>query len=188
MSELIYDRTQADVDQWARLKAKGWAGMTDEERALWLAGMRGAYNAADLNRVGRAMNELAARLRELPAELLAYLAERNVAADPLFEVPYNAETLDFIQREDWTGADIPTPEELAEYLARVYLLRGTLEYSTDELPDSMGGLTYAGANAIEKALARLDPTITDWTENAMHLIDNTAKSWYFCGELIAEEA
>ena len=45
---LVTDRTQADVERVRELAAKGFAAMTAAERAEWLAGMKGAYNAADL--------------------------------------------------------------------------------------------------------------------------------------------
>ena len=61
---LITDRTQADVDCVRQLAAKGWAAMTAEERAAWNGGLKGAYNASDLNRVGSAVEYVANRLRE----------------------------------------------------------------------------------------------------------------------------
>lgn len=59
IDELITDRTQADVTHWKKLHDKGWAGMTDEEKAEWsTAAMKGAYNYTDLNRVTEAMDYL----------------------------------------------------------------------------------------------------------------------------------
>lgn len=59
---LITDRTAADVARVHELAVKGYAGMTVAELAEWLAGMKGAYNAVDLNRVGTALNYLRDRL------------------------------------------------------------------------------------------------------------------------------
>ena len=59
---LITDRTQADVDRWAELKAKGWLGMSTAEQSEWSAGMKGAYNASDFNRVIEAMDYIDAEL------------------------------------------------------------------------------------------------------------------------------
>ena len=53
---LITNRTQSDVTRWRTLHDKGWGGMTAGEKTEWFAGVKGAYNAADLNRVGEAMN------------------------------------------------------------------------------------------------------------------------------------
>lgn len=59
---LITDRTAADVARVHELAVKGYAGMTAAELAEWLAGVKGAYNAVDLNRVGTALNYLRDRL------------------------------------------------------------------------------------------------------------------------------
>ena len=46
---LITNRTQSDVTRWRTLHDKGWGGMTAGEKTEWFAGVKGAYNAADLN-------------------------------------------------------------------------------------------------------------------------------------------
>lgn len=59
IDELITDRTQSDVTHWQELHGKGWAGMTDDEKAEWsTAAMKGAYNYTDLNRVTETMDYL----------------------------------------------------------------------------------------------------------------------------------
>lgn len=186
-NELITDRALSDVELRARLAAKGWAKMTAAEQAQWLAGLKGAYNATDLNRVGGALNLLAAALAALPDELLDYLDSKGVAPDAAFEVPYNPALMDWTQKVTWTVDEIPTPDELELYLSRVKLLRESMEYDTDPLPASMEGLDYIGANAIEKALVLLDPTITAWTAQTKHMIDNTAQAWFYSGDLYAGE-
>ena len=66
LDNLIYDRTAADVQRVKTLTGKLSAGTaTEEEKAEWLAGMKGAYNAADLNRVGAAAVYLTERLYAL---------------------------------------------------------------------------------------------------------------------------
>ena len=60
---LIYDRTAADVERALALAKKAEAGtLTDAEKTEWLAGMKGCYNAADLNRVEAAVKSIAAEL------------------------------------------------------------------------------------------------------------------------------
>ena len=53
---LVYDRTQADVERVFTLKNKiltgGLTALTAEEKAEYMAGMKGAYNYGDMNRVG----------------------------------------------------------------------------------------------------------------------------------------
>ena len=62
---LITDRTQADVNRALALSAKGWAAMTAAEREEFEAGMKGAYNATDMNRVNAAMEYLEARFKAM---------------------------------------------------------------------------------------------------------------------------
>lgn len=49
---LIMDRTQADVYRVRQLAQKVFGNMTADEKTKWLNGLKGAYNASDLNRVG----------------------------------------------------------------------------------------------------------------------------------------
>lgn len=60
---LIYDRTAEDVERALALAKKAEAGtLTDAEKTEWLAGMKGCYNVADMNRVEAAVQTLAAEL------------------------------------------------------------------------------------------------------------------------------
>lgn len=60
---LIYDRTAEDVERALTLAKKAEAGtLTDAEKTEWLAGMKGCYNATDMNRVEAAVKALAAEL------------------------------------------------------------------------------------------------------------------------------
>ena len=66
MTNLIYDRTLEDVAEVRRLLAKldpeTGDGLTAAEQAKWDAGLKGAYNFTDLNRVEAAVKQLAAAL------------------------------------------------------------------------------------------------------------------------------
>lgn len=87
---LITDRTEADAARaryltslWGPAPGQ-WRG-TAEERAEWDAGLRGAYNAEDLNRVTLSASYLMTRLGELgyaiPEDTFpAYMA--SVTVDP----------------------------------------------------------------------------------------------------------
>lgn len=56
LDKLIFDRTAADVAQLKAVTAKLVdRAATAEEKAAFLAGMKGAYNDTDLNRVGAAV-------------------------------------------------------------------------------------------------------------------------------------
>ena len=67
---LIYDRTQADVNRVFTLKNKilteGLNALSAEEKAEYMAGMKGAYNYTDMNRVGQAVAYIANRMTSLP--------------------------------------------------------------------------------------------------------------------------
>lgn len=131
---LITDRTQADVERVRYLAAKGWANMSEEEQAEWSAGLKGAYNASDLNRVGAAV---------------AYVAGRFTALGYSVEV----ET-----KQNWFVSDIPTASEMVAYLNSVSYLRSVVSvfHTTPEVPEDTEGLTYTEANNIEQILLDLD--------------------------------
>lgn len=61
----------------------------------------------------------------------------------------------------WYERDIPTPELMENYLENVQSMRSVLELfdSTPATPDSMSGLTYSQANAIEQILFDIDKAI-----------------------------
>ena len=136
---LITDRTQKDVDYAARLNAAGWDGMTEDERTAWTLGLKGTYNASDLNRVGNAVNYVAGRLED---------AGYSVPVDP---------------KIDWLESDIPTGSSMERYLEDVETIRSTLTVlpGTPDVPEDMVGLTYEEANDIERILLAVDTLITN---------------------------
>lgn len=127
---LITDRTTADVIRCESLTALGLSGMTSEERAEWLAGMPGSYNASDLNRVGNAV---------------AYLAD--VLTSRGYAVSVNPKT-------NWRILDNPTPDQLTSYLTDIRAIRAALAVlpTTPAAPTDIEDLTVEEANAIEQIL------------------------------------
>lgn len=138
MLNLITDRTQADVDRVRQLARKGFGNMTADEKTEWLNGLKGAYNASDLNRVGAAVAYVAGRLKGY-----GYV----VSVSP---------------RQDWQVTDIPTQESMTAYLADVATLRAVLTVAADtpEVPEDMERLTWQEANDIEKILVDVDELLT----------------------------
>jgi hypothetical protein len=139
INALVTDRTAADLARWLELRNKGYAKMTEAERAEWGAGMKGAYNASDLNRVGEAMN---------------YIRDRLVAAHYSCEV---------VSKTDWTAADIPTAADLTAYLDKVACIREALAQfaTTPATPTYTGGLDYQEANDIEQILIDIDKLVSN---------------------------
>lgn len=134
---LVYDRTQSDVDRRSFLSAKGLSRMTAAERAEYLSGLKGGYNASDMNRVGEA-------LLYLQEELRGY--GYSVTVTP---------------KTDWEIGEIPTPQQKEEYLGYVASIRDVLEVfqTTPETPPTMEKLTFQRANDIEKILVDVETVI-----------------------------
>lgn len=134
MLNLIYDRTADDVAEALRLTQKAFAGtLTDEEKTVWLAGMKGAYDAIDMNRVAAAVLTLSGLLN-------AAGYKNEVSAQ------------NFVEGED------STDEKYSVYLANVQTLRDAIAVraTTPSVPAADAKLDYIGANNIEKILADLD--------------------------------
>lgn len=138
---LITDRTQADVDYVTELAQKGLAGMSASEITAWMAGLKGSYNATDLNRVGSAVSYIASELTNIGIA---------VSVNP---------------KTDWTMSDIPTAGQMQSYLDDIDAIRDALTVPTEtpSTPDSMALLTYQRANAIETILFEIDRLIANIT-------------------------
>jgi len=156
---LIYDRTQADVDRVFTLKTKilteGLSSLTAEELAEYLAGMKGAYNYTDLNRIG---------------EAIAYLVER------MEELAIYDDTI--VPKTDWVMGDVPTQSQISALLTNLTKLRAKLSLPDDApaVPISLDSMTYETANDIEELLAVIDDRISRATVTFAYA------GMYYCGE------
>lgn len=122
----VVDRTQEHVDLLKRLRRKGWANLTDEEKEQWASeASKGAYNYTDLNRVESAVEKLAENFG-----------------------------LVLTTKTDWTLWDVPTRDEMNRYLTNVIAIRDACSSDMEfpVLPSSMDELTYETANNIEMVL------------------------------------
>lgn len=141
---LITDRTQADVNRVQELYSKFIRGTaTDAERQEYMNGLRGAYNASDMNRVGAAVS---------------YVAERFKS---------NGYVVEVTAKQDWQIGDIPQLPVLSEYLTDIANLRAVYNVaSLPPVPDDMEKLTYQEANNIELILKMandmIDRMIAAW--------------------------
>lgn len=157
-NSLITDRTPADYERFEYLRNKGYANMTAEEQAEWDSGtMKGAYNKADLNRVGECLNYLHNRLKDA-----GYITAQTT----------------FSAKTNWTVTSIPTAADLTYYLFCVSSIRGALAVwkSTPPAPTDTGALSIEEANNIEKIL--IDVEI---------LINNMLAARLYCGDVYAGE-
>lgn len=139
MLNLITDRSATDVQRWEILRDKGIINMTAAELAEWNAGMKGAYNATDLNRVGEALNYLRGLLTQA-----GYLGGNE----------FNAKT-------SWADDDIPTSTQFAEYINAVETIRAAMSRkpTTPPTPINTNSLDYRGANDIERILLDIEELI-----------------------------
>ena len=184
MDTLITDRTQADADRADALNRRGWENLTAAERTEWQSGLKGAYNAADLNRVGQAVEFLRDYLNGVQAALDAHRALYGVASDTIFDATWGQ--LSLTVKTDWTTGDIPTPEQLTVYLQNVNDVSACIAI-TRHLPSGMDNLTVQGANEIERVLEAEYATGLDFEALKKQLIENTAAAWFYSGDLYGGE-
>lgn len=149
---LVTDRTAADVARFIELRDKGNMNMTSAELAEWLAGMKGAYNASDLNRVGACLNYLYERLLKA-----GYIDYPDI----------------FVAKTTWTVTSIPTVSDIQHYLKCISIIREALATfpGTPTAPTNARSLTYLQANDIEKILISVETAI-----------NNMIAVFQFCGE------
>jgi len=95
---------------------------------------KGSYDYTDLNRVGTNIAYIAGLLNTY-----GYA----VAVSP---------------KTDWTISDIPTPTQMAQYVADLTAIKNRF-YGTTSLPSAMDNLTFTDANNIELLLAEIETYI-----------------------------
>lgn len=136
--QMEYERAAQDLSQVSTLKWKIKSRTaTQEEWTEWLSNLKGAYNTADLNRVGGAVQYI---------------------ADMLTDCGY---AVDVSPKTDWARADIPTPAQMETYRQNVIKVRAALSVfsTTPAVPGNMNKLTYQEANDIEKILVDVERLI-----------------------------
>lgn len=186
---LIFDRTQADVNRVFTLKNKilteGLNALSAEEKAEYMAGMKGAYNYTDMNRVGQAVAYIANRMTSLPSELAAYRAEKGVDDDPIYEIPYDPASVVVSAKTDWVMGDTPTQSLAKAYLNNLIVLRKQLTLPADApaVPSSLNSLTYTVANEIEYLLWLVNQAMVEIESDIYEKIDLTADAFLYAAEV-----
>lgn len=142
MISLVTDRTAEDVNRLRELTQKALTGseetfaerLSEEEREEWISlNNKGAYNASDLNRVAVACAEIYSALAEAGYEVPAY-----------YPTPSDFET-----------EDVPHKTMMGWYIGNIAAIKNVFDAETD-IPTTMDGLDYYGANAIERLLLEVD--------------------------------
>ena len=184
IDELITDRTEQDAKTAVALAALGWDRMTSAQKALWMNGMRGSYNATDLNRVGQAILYLESYLNGVQSELDAHRAIYHVAPDEQWTVDWD--TLSLTVKTDWATVDRPTMSQMQEFLQNVDDVTACIEIQRN-LPVTMSSLNVHGANEIEKALVAEYNATVAYVAEKEQLIENAASIWWYSGEIFGGE-
>lgn len=140
MCRMITDRTEEDRRRVRELTALWvtrengtiqWTGTT-AELAAYMAGLKGAYTAADWARVAGAMTYLAQRLQ-------GYGYAVTLLPLPTYD-----------------GAAIPPEAPTEDYLANVEEIRKQLPVQAPDVPADMDRFMFEEANAIEENLVETD--------------------------------
>lgn len=128
--KLITDRSAADVARWKELRDKGFAAMSESEKAEWLGDMKGCYGTSDMNRVEAAVRLLAEQISDL-----GYLYSPSV-------------------KTNWLRHELPTRADFERYFGNVEGLRDAIPVfpSTPSAPSIYIKLNYRRANDLEQIL------------------------------------
>ena len=128
----VTDRDVEDLMRAEELTGKiasgGWDSLDTSEQGEWLAGLKGCYNATDLERVDANTITLAAMLRAV--------------AIPITIQPYSG----------WGRNSFPVPSQMERIRSNIIALRGALQMPQDApaVPANLDYMDIAKANAIER--------------------------------------
>lgn len=185
---LISDRTLADVQYVRQLADKiKSATATATEEAEYLTSLKGAYTAADMNRVESAVSFIAGQLRATVPALEDYAESYGAEWQSVFDLGYDPDDYRVIVKTNWSRSDKPKISQQTRYTGNVALLIGALSANYPAIPNGLGEINYVQANAIEEALKILYAKLLSETERIETLIRNTAQAWYYSGDVYAGE-
>lgn len=185
--DMVTDRTLSDVEIAKSLIKRGFQNLTDSEKEAFLAGLKGAYNYIDFNRVESAVEYLSQKLYNIPDEIVDYAEALGVAWNKLFEVQYDrTKYVDVVVKKDWQIQDILLEADRQRYISNILLVVSAI-LDTNDLPQTLQGLTHSGANKIEASLAALDVSLNDLKKDKETLVSNTSKTWVYSGETYGGE-
>lgn len=130
MVRWITDRTQSDVDRVKEITAKARTGTwTKTEQSEWLAGMKGALNYTDFNRIESGIQELGS------------IVGASVSV-----------------RTDWTVDRYMKVSDATRWLSNINSIRAKCSGSSAiaDTPESMNKLDFSTMNQIERILLDIE--------------------------------
>jgi hypothetical protein len=186
--EMVVDRDAVDVERVARLRAKGLQNMTAKELSEFMAGMKGAYNFTDVNRVEAACEFLAGLLFGYALELKSLCSESGVALDKAFLMQYNEDEINELQfKSDWSAGDLFTAEERKRYINNARAICSALFELGAAFPQSLDKLNHNGANRIEATLDKVEPTATAEYRKKKNYIEQAKDAWAYSDDVFGGE-
>ena len=189
LDTLITDRSQSDVAYYEDLRSKYITRtITSEQKVEWDSGLKGTYNASDVNRVESAVAYLQDAVNGLPLKLIDYMNATGVAPDVLFQVPYEY-PISLETYTNWQRAEDDFRLAIDRYLGNIKFLRGVLELpdGTPDVPIDIEQMTYQEANNIETILLAVNNALIALEELKKSLIDLVPPSWRRCGTFYANQ-
>lgn len=130
MGQWITDRTQSDVNHVKEITAKARTGTwTKNEQSEWLAGMKGALNYTDFNRIESGIQELGS------------IVGASVSV-----------------RIDWTTDGYMKVSDAIRWLSNINSIRAKCSGSSAiaDTPESMNKLDFSTMNQIEQILLDIE--------------------------------
>lgn len=130
MGQWITDRTQSDVNHVKEITAKARTGTwTKTEQSEWLAGMKGALNYMDFNRIESGIQELGS------------IVGASVSV-----------------RIDWTADGYMKVSDAIRWLSNINSIRAKCSGSSAiaDTPESMNKLDFSTMNQIEQILLDIE--------------------------------
>lgn len=86
--EFVTDRTYTDVLKVREYNERGWNELSEEERQEWLAGMKGAFNCTDMNRINEALNFIEKRCAIKDTVEIPYSIDNNTISSSDYKYVY----------------------------------------------------------------------------------------------------
>jgi len=122
---LIFDRTNADVEEVRTLRnkilASGYDSLTTEEKTKYQAGMKGAYNYTDMNRVGNAISYVVNRGITLEQALVTLISNSGLEDNALYHLGIDVSTT-VTPKTNWVVGDTPSGEQCRHYIEELNIM------------------------------------------------------------------
>lgn len=188
--EMITDRSASDVLLAKNLIKKGFQNMTEDEKGRFWAGLKGAYNYIDVNRIETAIKYFVDTMLQIYDQNIQLAQELGVSWASIYDVPYNPEDYkNMVHKNDWSTNDIFSEADRTDFLNKiVHVLSAIIDIPANgEFPTSFDGFDYKKANIIEKSMEDFNVALIDLKIDKENLIIGTAKSWYYSGDLYGGE-